>query len=372
MPLSRPTVSRLALVALLAPAALHAQQTTAAASAAPGAQVAPTIASLEPGRVYTGQFLAGETDSLWARFTPQMKAAMKGNVATLKAFRSQVVAQLGTEKELLTEDVLPAPGDYSLYVRTVRMDKLPTQRFVIQWATTKDGTIGGFEVKPAPEAVASAFTDYVTKTPLQLPFEGEWYVGWGGKTIAQNYHAANAEQRFAYDFVIRRDGATHSGEGKALTDYYCFGQPIYAPGAGTIGKIVDGNPDNPPGVADPRNAAGNHVIIDHGNGEYSVIAHLQYASLKVKVGDVVKQGDLIAACGNSGNSSEPHLHYHLQNALAMFADSTKGYPALFEDYLADGKPVGKGMPIRGQTIARAPAATTPVAPVKPAPAKKKP
>jgi murein DD-endopeptidase MepM/ murein hydrolase activator NlpD len=58
---------------------------------------------------------------------------------------------------------------------------------------------------------------------------------------------------------------------------------------------------------------GNYVIIDHGNGEYSFLAHLKKGSMVVAVGDSLKSGQFIGLCGNSGNSSEPHLHYHLQN-----------------------------------------------------------
>ena len=338
-------LARLALALLVGPLALHAQD-TAPAEAMPG-----STASFEQGRAYSAMFYAGRFDSLWAKFSPQMKAAMKNDVATLRAFQAQVIGQLGAEKEVVTEEIKPS-GEYALYVRTIRMVKAPAQRFVMQWAVTKDGTIGGFLVQPAPELAASPYLSYETKTPLQLPFEGDWSVVWGGRTLDRNYHAVNAEQRFALDLLVKQGGATHGGDGKALTDYYCFGKPIFAPGAGTIAKIVDGNPDNAIGTTDPRNAAGNHVVIDHGNGEYSILAHLKYASVQVKMGDVVKQGDPIGACGNSGNTSEPHLHYQLQDKAAMFADA-KGLPAQFLDYVADGKPVPRGEPVRGQTIGRA-------------------
>ena len=94
---------------------------------------------------------------------------------------------------------------------------------------------------------------------------------------------------------------------------------------------------------------GNHVIIDHGNGEFSFLCHLRNGSVKVKPGDKVTKGQEIARCGNSGNTSEPHLHYHLQ-ATGKFGDGD-GLPAQFRDVVIDGKDVARGEPLRGQTIA---------------------
>ena len=93
---------------------------------------------------------------------------------------------------------------------------------------------------------------------------------------------------------------------------------------------------------------GNHVIIDHGNGEFSFLAHFKKGTVAVKPGDAVKSSDLLGLAGNSGNSSEPHVHYHLQDT-AVFGKG-RGFPAPFNDYIADGKPVARGEPVKGQTI----------------------
>ena len=106
--------------------------------------------------------------------------------------------------------------------------------------------------------------------------------------------------------------------------------------------------DNAPGVMNPRRPLGNHVILDHRNGEFSVLAHLHQGSLTVKTGDRVKAGQVLGTCGNSGNSSEPHLHYHLQNSPEFKTGA--GLPAQFVDYSADGQSVDRGEPTRGQFI----------------------
>lgn len=68
----------------------------------------------------------------------------------------------------------------------------------------------------------------VPQTRLRLPFGSEWTVFWGGRTLAENYHRASAAQRYAYDFVVTRDGSTHTGAGTSNEDYYCEGEPIVA------------------------------------------------------------------------------------------------------------------------------------------------
>ena len=148
--------------------------------------------------------------------------------------------------------------------------------------------------------------------------------------------------------MIRRDGSTHTGDGLENKEYFCFGQPVLAPGAGSVVEAVDGIPDNRPSNMNQTQALGNHVIIDHGNGEYSFIAHFKNGTVLAKQGQRVGQGDQLGECGNSGNSSEPHVHYHLQTT-AIFGKG-EGLPAQFQRYYADGNWVERGEPTRGQNL----------------------
>ena len=170
--------------------------------------------------------------------------------------------------------------------------------------------------------------------------------------MAENYHAASPDQRFAYDFVVSENGSSHQGDGLQLEDYYCFGRPVYAPGAGTVVEAVSDLPDNPIGTTDTEYALGNHVI-DHGNGEFSFLAHLKRGRVSVGPGDVVDTGTPVGACGNSGNTSEPHLHLHMQTGAVLHGGADgEGLPAQFLNYRADGRRVARGEPTRGQTVAR--------------------
>jgi hypothetical protein len=161
--------------------------------------------------------------------------------------------------------------------------------------------------------------DHDSTTTLVPPFDGEWTTVNGGVTKATSHSWGIVSQRYAYDFLVTDDeGSTHSGDGSDLTDYYAFGRPIRAPAAGTVVGVTDGLRDHPhpgSGWLEWRTwcIAGNCVTIEHADGEYSVFAHLQQGSVAVTPGDRVERGAVVGACGNSGFSTEPHLHYQLQD-----------------------------------------------------------
>ena len=162
------------------------------------------------------------------------------------------------------------------------------------------------ETKPAPEK---------HQTELLLPFKGQWRVFWGGDTAELNHHHEVPNQRFALDLVgVGEDGKTQRGDGTRNEDYYAFGREVLAPAEGTVIEVIEGVRDNTPGSMNPYSAVGNCVTIQHRDDEVSVLAHFKQGSIVVKPGDTVKRGQLLGQCGNSGNSSEPHLHFHLQNS----------------------------------------------------------
>ncbi|WP_304518358.1 M23 family metallopeptidase [Cohnella sp. REN36] len=188
----------------------------------------------------------------------------------------------------------------------------------ISAATDKDGKIISLQLSTAE---AHPDTDQTfTKTAYRLPFEGEWYPFWAGENVLANYHYAVVSQRYANDLIVVKDGYSYQGDPKKNESYYAYGQKIFAPADGTVVHVVNDIADNEPvGAVTTDQAAGNVVVIDHGNGEFSYLAHLQKGSSRVKVGDRVKAGDWIGLCGNSGNSSEPHLHFQVSDKDDLFA-----------------------------------------------------
>lgn len=208
-------------------------------------------------------------------------------------------------------------------------------RFLLSW-----------KQRPAP----SPFLDYQTKTTLFLPFDGDWHVAWGGRSFRRNRHSVASDQRFAYDFLQLEHGWSFRDHGERNEDFICFGQPTYAPASAAVVSACDGVPDNIPGEMSGKNPLGNYVVLDHGNGEFSFLAHFQMGTLIVRPHTKVEAGDLLGKCGNSGNSSEPHLHFHLQNTPEPFVGM--GLPAFFCDYRVNGTRVPRGEPAGGQMISK--------------------
>jgi murein DD-endopeptidase MepM/ murein hydrolase activator NlpD len=287
--------------------------------------------------------------ALWPRLSTELRRLI-GSEQGLQGFPSYVAETYGTETHLAGERILPLSGQW-LYQRRSIYSKGP-DLVEVTLASREDGQITTLATKPAKAFVSEATSPhlgYQTKTKLRLPFADEWYVFWGGRSVAQNYHAAYPDQRFAYDLQIVRQATTHQGDGKHNTDYYCYGKPVLAPGDGIISTVVDRYPDNEPGKTNPADhAGGNHVVIDHGNGEFSMLCHMQPGSLTVKAGERVKAGQPLGLTGNSGNTSEPHLHYHLQTTAVFFKGL--GLPPQFQSYRANGERVSRGEPVQGQFI----------------------
>jgi len=176
---------------------------------------------------------------------------------------------------------------------------------------------------------------YAQKTYFNLPFEGFWMVA-GGGVEKENSHSWNVfNQRYAYDFFIKDEHQkTHRNEGKILEDYYSFGKVILAPADGLVVKVKDGIRDNPAlGSIDftARLFHGNYVTVQHAEGEYSHLAHFKKGSIAAKAGDAVKRGQIIGLCGNSGHSTEPHLHLHVQDKANFYL--AIGLPVKFSNFL---------------------------------------
>jgi hypothetical protein len=301
--------------------------------------------ALQKGQEAAEAFVAGQFAELWDEMSPPVQALF-GDIAGLEQFHQGVTDGFGAETEILSEHVT-AIGDVSVYSRVSRWSLSETP-LITELAIGPDGEIIGFRVQPQPQLAESDYLDYDTKAELTLPFKGEWLVVWGGRTLETNYHAVHRAQRFAIDVLISRDGKTHAGDPSVLENYYCWDEPILSPGKGTIAAVVADLPDNAIGATDASNPAGNHVVIDFGNGEFAFLGHMRQGSITLKPGDEIAAGQELGRCGNSGNTSEPHLHMHLQTTPTLAEG--EGLPAFFNDYRADGALVERGEPQAGQTI----------------------
>jgi murein DD-endopeptidase MepM/ murein hydrolase activator NlpD len=200
-------------------------------------------------------------------------------------------------------------------------------------------------IDDAGRIVAFGVTAAPTDTPvpkstieLVLPYRGQWSVFWGGDTPALNAHVSVRNQMRAADLVVvDADGKTYRGDGKVNADYFAYGKEILAVADGVVAMIVDGIPENEPGEMNRYFVPGNVVVVKHANDVFSVYAHLQPGKFRVKKGAAVKRGAVLGLCGNSGNASEPHLHFQLQDGIGQ--DKSSPIEPVFKnvEVVRDGK-----------------------------------
>src|SRR6267378_371983 len=169
-----------------------------------------------------------------------------------------------------------------------------------------------------------------------FPLRGVWYVGYGA-SLHTGHRWAILEE-FALDIAkIGESGLSHKGDGARFDDYYAYGADVLAAGEGHVISVENDQPEDPSAMQHPNETqeayfarlqkeqgerlakgltaiTGNYVMIDHGKNEYSLYAHLQPGSVRFHVGAQVKAGDVIGKLGSSGNSTEPHLHFHVCDA----------------------------------------------------------
>ena len=158
--------------------------------------------------------------------------------------------------------------------------------------------------------------------PVALPFWGDW-------KVTQGHHGEITHRdkwAHAWDFEIFDDeGSNFKGSGTLKKDYYCYNKPVISPADGSVQEIIDGVEDNEIGDMNLDQNWGNTIIIKIGEKVFFKISHLKPGSFKVKKGDLVAKGDILAACGNSGRSPMPHIHFQLQET-PYIGSETLNYP----------------------------------------------
>jgi len=197
---------------------------------------------------------------------------------------------------------------------------------------------------PYPASISSVTPSATVRLPSNEPLT----VLWGGDTLEVNQHVVVPDQRWAYDLAV----APYLTGSTNLEDYGCYGVEVVAPLAGEVVNAHDGEPDMTPGVISENLEAitGNHVAIRMESGTYLIIAHLKRDSVLVQTGDAVEEGQVIGQCGNSGHTSEPHIHIHHQreDPTIFPVNFAEGLPLYFRDH--DGEPMPEGgILIEGET-----------------------
>ncbi|HDR4604885.1 MULTISPECIES: M23 family metallopeptidase [Bacillus cereus group] len=167
------------------------------------------------------------------------------------------------------------------------------------------------------------------KVVVRFPLNERALIGWGGDRLETNYHVIKPNERWAYDILIPPAEVKSS----KLEDYGIYGAKVMAPASGTVVSINNDEKDLVPGSDDFQSMVGNHIYLRlDETGTFLVLAHLKKGSIKVKEGQHVNEGEFLAQVGNSGSSSEPHLHIHHQrqdpSKVSMFL--AEGLPMYFQ------------------------------------------
>ena len=280
---------------------------------------------------------SNEYQKIFDLFSPEMKSALPIEQTTdfLKGLKSQA-------GKIQKKEFVKYEQTYASYKTTFERAV-----FAVNISLDNNAKINGLFVKPFKEDNLPKLERNETK--LILPFNGEWTVFWGGDTKELNYHVESEAQKNAFDIVITdKNGKTFKTDGKTNEDYYAFGKELIAPCDAEVVLAVDGIKDNIPGELNPIYVPGNTVILKTENNEFLFFAHFKQNSIVVKQGQKVKQGELLGLCGNSGNSSEAHLHFHIQNVEDM--NKATGAKCYFDEIIVNGKTKNDYSPIKGDKI----------------------
>ncbi|MBC7890004.1 MAG: peptidoglycan DD-metalloendopeptidase family protein [Ferruginibacter sp.] len=286
---------------------------------------------------FEANYNSNHYDSIFALFSPEMQKALP--LEKTIDFLSGLKSQAGQIKK----------RRFVKYKQTYALYKTNFERalFSVNISIDKDDKINGLFINAFTNDSLPGIERNTTK--LQLPFKGEWTVVWGGDTKELNYHVEHRAQKNAFDIVIKdAKGNSFKTAGKTNEDYYAFGKELIAPCDGEVVLVVDGVKDNMPGELNPIYVPGNTVILKTANNEYLLFAHFKQHSIKVTEGQKITAGQFLGLCGNSGNSSEAHLHFHIQNAEDM--NIATGVKCYFDKIKVNGKLKADYSPVQNEKI----------------------
>lgn len=181
---------------------------------------------------------------------------------------------------------------------------------------------GGPEHPPPRSPAAGVVPAYTGG--FRLPVEGRW-------RVHRTHYASKGDQSSGLDLVL---DAPLPAPKSPLSAYPSYGQMVVADAPGMVIIAVDGVPDNDQGVVNGYDAHGNYVVIDHGDGTFSLFAHFIPGSLRVRLGEMVGMGQPLGQVGNSGKTTMPHLHWQVMNA--PLAHRARGVPVRYLSYSRNG------------------------------------
>ncbi len=205
----------------------------------------------------------------------------------------------------------------------------------------------GLRVTHAGQTLDVPLRPPVDPPVIALPVQGTWRVT-QGHACATNHRRGRLGGEFAWDLAAvsesGRSGAPGFDASHRNDESATFGRPVMSPVAGRVVSVVDSVDDNDEQKSFPRRSLvesareprwifGNHVVVDAGRGVFVLLAHLKKDSITVAPGASVREGDVLARAGNSGNTMLPHVHVQVMDGADPADPAVSGIPALFRDYV---------------------------------------
>lgn len=306
--------------------------------------IRPQTVYIEQGR--SGQFLnfdlVVENDTTETLTLTQIQVSVftKQNQFVLRRFvddnGSLASIQTLPQREVMPQGALLIFNPFFCFEPDIPLHRLDYQISLVDGA----GAEYDVEATVLPEV-------YTSRSELYLPAWGRLLV-WDGHDFYSHHRRFNYLDprlqpfgvttnfmRYAYDFVpVTETGAMTHGDPERNENWLGWGTEVRAPGRGVVVAAADGLPDNrqidaAATLANPMCLCGNYIVLDHQNGEYSLLGHLQAGSVQVEVGAAVAPGQPLARLGASGSSLFPHLHYELRTGATL---TVEGLPSAFRDF----------------------------------------
>lgn len=290
----------------------------------------------------------GACEGVLAWMSPEMRERYRKG--KLERVSEQIQRRYGQAVGII-EERIHTESDLSWYTGLVVYNKEGELELLLyQFAMDRTGKLSRLLIREHPfrNQLKHPAEEYQTVNRFDFMSSGTWSVVHGGRLAETNKHHGSVTQRFAYDLVVKQRGRSSRGKGSRNSDAYAYGLPLFAPAPGRVIVVRDGVAENRPN--EMGKGGGNGVIIDHGFGEYSQLWHMIPGSVKVKKGQWVDHGQPLGRVGNSGRSSAPHIHFHVESAAPRRGGIA--LPADFTDVEVNGKYVSRKMPKRNDFVRR--------------------
>jgi hypothetical protein len=276
-----------------------------------------------------------------------VRSLRDGKVEAKFATLSRAINSYGTETRMVSEALEPRDNGFT-YTRTSAVTNW-ARGVTVTLSLTQTGKLESGVIGTAKVEAPTIYAHYETQTHFSMPVEGNWHVLWGGHTYEENRHAAVSDMRFALDLWQKKDGETHRARGLKNEEYYAWNKPVLAPADGVVVSVVNAVEDNVPNRIQVGSLYGNVVVLKHTDGEFTLFGHLKRGTVGVKVGERITRGQRLARVGNSGMSTEPHLHFHAMDGAEW--KRAQGLPLRLCDFTRNGDAVDCEEPVRGDVIA---------------------